>query len=562
VALRGKEVKSTSGKQIILVVDDTLANIEVVHHTLKDEYIVRIATAGARALNLARAHPQPDLILLDVMMPQMDGYEVCRLLKADPDTREIPIIFLTGKTDAEDEARGLELGAIDYIHKPFVPVVMQARVRTHLALREAHEQLAEEKRKVDRLLEEAERVCSLIFDYAARMGTETDPDELLRLNADMARDLVRADHCSIWLDDVSTGELPARVAQGVSDVRMAASHSLAGACVAADQAVVAADTSKGPRPDAGVYASSGTARNSVLTLPLRSPDGDVLGALQVFSESGSFQESDVRLLKFAGSFSASALVTQRLRQEAEAARLVFRELEIAREVQFRLFPPHPPCIPGFDVSAYCRPAQFVGGDYYDFLNRPDSDLWFTVGDVSGKGVSAAVLMASLQASLRSRINGQPDSVANVVSELNQALCSSFGQERYTTLFCARLNPVDGNLTYVNAGHVKPVLLRSSGEIGYLDHGGFPAGLFESAAYTDAHVSLRPGDVLACLSDGITEATNRDGQMWQPTEMRRVLSDNRQCSSAELVRKLIQSVDDYVESREQADDMTVVIVRAV
>jgi len=146
-------VNTSSDKQIILVVDDTLANIEVAHHTLKENYIVKVATSGARALNLAKTLPQPDLILLDVMMPEMDGYEVCRRLKSDPSTSDIPIIFVTGKTDAEDETRGLELGAIDYIHKPFVPLIVQARVRTHLALRKAHEQVAEEKRKLDRLLD-------------------------------------------------------------------------------------------------------------------------------------------------------------------------------------------------------------------------------------------------------------------------------------------------------------------------------------------------------------------------------------------------------------------------
>jgi class 3 adenylate cyclase len=146
-------MKANSGKRTILVVDDTPANIEVAHNTLKDRYVIKIATSGARALDIAKVVPQPDLILLDVMMPEMDGYEVCSRLKANPSTSHIPIIFLTGKTDAEDETKGLELGAIDYIHKPFVPLVVQARVRTHLALREAHEQLAEEKRKVDRLLE-------------------------------------------------------------------------------------------------------------------------------------------------------------------------------------------------------------------------------------------------------------------------------------------------------------------------------------------------------------------------------------------------------------------------
>jgi len=104
-------------------------------------------------LDLAKASPQPDLILLDVMMPDVDGYEVCSRLKSDPSTREIPIIFLTGKTEPEDETKGFELGAVDYIHKPFSPAVVQARVETHLTLREAREQLAEEKRKVDRLLD-------------------------------------------------------------------------------------------------------------------------------------------------------------------------------------------------------------------------------------------------------------------------------------------------------------------------------------------------------------------------------------------------------------------------
>jgi adenylate cyclase len=146
-------MKGTTDKKLVLLVDDTPANIQVVHNILKSSYTTRIATNGAKALELAKASPQPDLILLDVMMPELDGYEVCSRLKSDPNTREIPIIFLTGKTEAEDETKGFELGAVDYIHKPFSPAVVQARVQTHLTLLEAREQLAEEKRKVDRLLD-------------------------------------------------------------------------------------------------------------------------------------------------------------------------------------------------------------------------------------------------------------------------------------------------------------------------------------------------------------------------------------------------------------------------
>ena len=146
-------MNSMTRKQLVLVVDDMPANIQVVHSILKTFCTTRIATDGAKALDLAKASPQPDLILLDVMMPDLDGYEVCRRLKSDASTRDIPIIFLTGKTEAEDETRGFELGAVDYIHKPFSPAVVQARVHTQLTLREAREQLAEEKRKVDHLLD-------------------------------------------------------------------------------------------------------------------------------------------------------------------------------------------------------------------------------------------------------------------------------------------------------------------------------------------------------------------------------------------------------------------------
>jgi adenylate cyclase len=146
-------MQDIAGKKLVLLVDDTPASIQVIRNILKDSYTTRIATNGTKALDLAKEFPQPDLILLDVMMPDLDGYEVCSRLKLDPNTREIPIIFLTGKTEAEDETKGFKLGAVDYIHKPFSPAVVQARVHTHLMLREAREQLAEEKRKVDRLLD-------------------------------------------------------------------------------------------------------------------------------------------------------------------------------------------------------------------------------------------------------------------------------------------------------------------------------------------------------------------------------------------------------------------------
>ena len=145
-------------KKTVLLVDDAPENIQIVNSILKDIYKIRIATNGPKALDLAKADPPPDLVLLDVRMPGMDGYEVCQRLKSDPATREIPVIFLTGQTEVADETRGFEVGAVDYIHKPFSPAVVKARVQTHLVLRGIREQLAEQLLTIQKELETARQI--------------------------------------------------------------------------------------------------------------------------------------------------------------------------------------------------------------------------------------------------------------------------------------------------------------------------------------------------------------------------------------------------------------------
>ena len=145
-------------KKVILVVDDAPSNIHIVNEILRNTYSVKIATNGAKALELAAATPGPDLILLDVVMPGMDGYDVCARLKSQPQTREVPVIFLTGQTETTDETRGFEVGAVDYIHKPFSPAVVAARVQTHLALRETRQQLARQLRAIQSELETARQI--------------------------------------------------------------------------------------------------------------------------------------------------------------------------------------------------------------------------------------------------------------------------------------------------------------------------------------------------------------------------------------------------------------------
>jgi len=152
------EMNKLDQMKTVLLVDDAPANIQIVNSILKDTYKIRIATNGPKALELANATPRPDLILLDVMMPEMDGYQVCSQLKLHSQTRDIPVIFLTGQTDVQDETRGFEAGAVDYIHKPFSPAVVKARVQTHLVLRGIQEQLAQQLRTIQKELETARQI--------------------------------------------------------------------------------------------------------------------------------------------------------------------------------------------------------------------------------------------------------------------------------------------------------------------------------------------------------------------------------------------------------------------
>ena len=153
-------------QKLILIVDDTPTNIGVISGALKDFFRTKIATNGEKGLALANAEEKPDLILLDIMMPGIDGYEVCARLKANPATAEIPVIFLTGQTGAADETRGFEYGAVDYIHKPFSPAVVKARVRSHIMLREARAQLASQLDALNQELEMARQIQLAILPHS------------------------------------------------------------------------------------------------------------------------------------------------------------------------------------------------------------------------------------------------------------------------------------------------------------------------------------------------------------------------------------------------------------
>ncbi|HEY2120214.1 MAG TPA: SpoIIE family protein phosphatase [Candidatus Acidoferrum sp.] len=220
-------MKDTAEKQLVLLVDDAPANLQMMRSILKDDFKIRVATSGAKALELVKTKPQPDLILLDVMMPEMDGYEVCGILKSMPEVRDIPVIFLTGKTEADDETKGFEVGAVDYIHKPFSPAVVKARVHTHLVLRESREQLARQLLYINNEMEMAQEIQLSILPHQTPTvrGLEIASRYLpMRSVAGDFYDYIIVDeqHVGILVADVSGHGLPAALIASMLKVALSA----------------------------------------------------------------------------------------------------------------------------------------------------------------------------------------------------------------------------------------------------------------------------------------------------------------------------------------------------
>lgn len=219
-------------KRLLLLVDDDPENIQAVHAILKDQYKIRVATSGPKALELAKAEPLPELILLDVMMPQMNGYQVCSYLKADHKTRDIPIIFLTGKTEVADETRGFEVGAVDYIHKPFSPPIVTARARTHLMLRDARETIAEQLVAINSELEMAREIQLSILPRETPHLRGLDIEARYLPMSSVAGDfydflVVDEQHVGVLIADVSGHGLPSALIASMLQTALAAQTAIA-----------------------------------------------------------------------------------------------------------------------------------------------------------------------------------------------------------------------------------------------------------------------------------------------------------------------------------------------
>ena len=254
-------------------------------------------------------------------------------------------------------------------------------------------------------------------------------------------------------------------------------------------------------------------------------------------------------------------LSDEIASEVARREILSREIEIAREVQQRLFPQNLPPVPALEYAGHCRPAQGVGGDYYDFLALANGRLGLAIADVSGKGVPAALLMASLQASTRGQSQAESGKVAELTANVNRLVCDASPENRYATFFYAQFDPATRRLIYTNGGHNAPILLRGE-QVIRLETGGPPVGLFRLSQYEQEEVQLQPGDLLVLYTDGISEAENRAEEEWGEDAL---IATSRACDGLaplEVIQRIMQEADVFAGGAPQHDDMTLVIARVI
>lgn len=299
--------------------------------------------------------------------------------------------------------------------------------------------------------------------------------------------------------------------------------------------------------------------HSILCAPLMIGNS-VVGVLYVdylFTQR-QISEDDVRLVAQIGRFAAIKLETTRLREEAIQKRIMDEELKMASGIQRRLLPAAPTGISGFTFVGKNEPCRTVSGDYYDFAVRPNGKVYFVIGDVSGKGVTAGLMMAGLQVAFRIFSKSDPDP-ATLVTQLNLALKENLPQSKFVTLFLGRLDTNTGVVEYVNAGHTPPLYVHKHGAVELTDSD-LLLGVISRAEFVNRELRLEPGDSLVLFTDGVTEARNLEGDDLGSGDIGEALVKLHGSDASAIAASVNETVLRHVGDAENLDDdVTVLIV---
>ncbi len=304
------------------------------------------------------------------------------------------------------------------------------------------------------------------------------------------------------------------------------------------------------------------AMKSILAVPLTAK-GKLLGALAAFNSQRptGFNEDDTRLLTIIGAHAAQILENSRLYQEALQLQKLQGELAAANKIQTGFLPAGVPRLPGYDIYGGSVAANEVGGDFYDFVAPAPDRLFFTVGDVSGKGLPAALLMATIQGQTRLLINRDPAlTPPDILDVLNIVTCRYSHSAQFVTMIAGVIDATGDDITIANGGHPFPIIVRRGGQVEEVTESSLIVGVLGNTAYAAARCRLAVGDLMALASDGIDEAMNGDGDQFGLDRFKAVLTDNVRLSASQIYEAVMRAVIAFRGRAEQSDDATLMIIK--
>src|SRR5215203_2760062 len=407
-------------------------------------------------------------------------------------------------------------------------------------------------------------LLGLISKVGVALLAASGLDETLNQVASLVFEAVPAERCVIMLREDKDSEamkiMVARVRgkdETLEEVRL--SRTVMDEVLKNGKSVLTADAQHDPRFAGNTMTLLGI--RSVLAVPLSVDERNVFGLIYADSPTyeTTFSEEHLNILTTLASVASIRVENATLLEERFERERMEHELELATEIQQRFQPSSPPQMDGYEFQGISFSCYEIGGDYYDFIERHDGRMLLALGDVSGKGTAAALLMSSLHAAIHAQVSAKSP-LEEIVNSVNQYLADNTPANRFVTLFIAELDPSNGFLRYINAGHNPPLIGRADGSVAQLSSGGFPLGIIPGAEFEIGETQLQPGEALVVYSDGVSEANNIRDEEFGMDRLSEVVRKNLKASAAGIRDKVESALSAFTQTAPANDDITLVIVK--
>ena len=411
----------------------------------------------------------------------------------------------------------------------------------------------------------------MLLDITKKISRSLDLQEVLNLVMDTLDSLIPYDAAGIFVvrcvDDPIAGatEEPcvfeAEAVRGydieeLTNLHLKLGEGLIGQVALTGEPIISSDVRQNPN-----YINARSQTRSEMVAPIIS-NTEVIGVFDLESdELNAYSTDDLEVLMLLASQVAIIIEKVMLHEHLIEKKRLEGQLEVARQVQLELLPAKDPQLEGYDISAYNFPTEEVSGDYYDWVRIYEDQIGLVIADVSGKGVPAALLMAFLRASLRAATHiGYSPHIS--MAKVNYLLWESIERNQFVTAFYGILDVTNRTLTYTNAGHNPPILLKQNGELRIMDRGSVPLGMFKDTRYHEYYLTTEPGDVLVLYTDGVTEAHNLNGDEFGRDRLAQAVRRHSRLGARELIAALQTEVIEWTEGRGATDDVTFFVIKAL